>query len=190
MKDFTAKIRDYIKAGKGPEVPPVNSEDDMRELLHQLGKAERAIARAETEMNEQLAQLIQEYAAAASGDVARAKALRAAAEPWLTANRARLLGEDGKTVSFGTGDVTWRKNPDRVQIVDEEVAIAALRARGLTDCIREVREVNKDVLKVKPREELEGIGAIKFMNGKEKIIITPKTQDLGKQAAKPLGKAA
>ena len=78
-------------------------------------------------------------------------------------NYHRVDFSEIRTRNLRFGQIGWRKTrEDKLIIVNSDVALAALKRLGLTDCIRLKEEVNKHVFAAKGVEVITQVDGVKF----------------------------
>jgi phage host-nuclease inhibitor protein Gam len=140
--------------------------------IAELGQAQRAKTRIETEMNDALAAVKEQHELLAEPYNASIKDLSAGIQIWCEANRHTLTnGGKVKTANFASGEVRWRLAPSSVALKKVEAVIALLKEKGLQKFIRTKEEVNKDAILLAPKE-VAGIPGI-TINQAEEFVIVP-----------------
>lgn len=105
------------KKTKALSVPVPQSREQATKMLADYGIALREIEAIETVMNGELAKIKQDAVAKAEPVTARAYALFKGLQTYCEANRSALT-DNGKTktIDLGTGKVSWRHNPAKVNL--------------------------------------------------------------------------
>jgi len=133
-------------------------------------------------------------AKAAPLDAERAR-LAAAVEDYCDLNRARLT-EHGttKTAAFTTGECSWRKGADAVEVDSEQEKriIARLKAMGkaFRRFVKITEAVSKTALKAATEEErrkLARLPGLAFKAGEERFAISPVALPLVQEARRAEG---
>ncbi|MGL5166663.1 MAG: host-nuclease inhibitor Gam family protein [Afipia sp.] len=108
------------------------SRDEAQTMLAEYGTTARQIEIIETECNQALADIKEKFVQQAKPLNAQADALFKGLQTYCDANRATLTGNDrNKTVDLGTGKVSWRHNPAKVNIRGKvEDVIARIKEGG------------------------------------------------------------
>jgi len=145
-------------------------------MLADYGEALRQIEAIETVMNGDLAKRKQQAVEEAAPFTARADALFKGLQAYCDANRAALT-ENGKTktVDFGTGTVSWRWNPAKVNLRGKvEDIITRIRNAGdeFQQFLRQTVEVDRAEMLRNPNlaEKIEGV---KIASAGEMFAVEP-----------------
>lgn len=165
-------------AAAGGSVP--QSRDQANEMIARIGYLTRASQRIETDMNEQLASIKNQFGLQAEPLAMEIKALTNGLAVWCEANRLDLVGKGGgKTAVFAAGEVSWRSRPPRVTLRDKvATVIARIRALGLADrFLRVTEEIDKEALRADP-EAARAIDGVRIGSAGEDFIVRPFEADL------------
>lgn len=152
------------------------SRGEVIAKIRELGDVQRDLMRAQTEMNDEIAEITERYAGEI--DVARGRIteLQQGIQAWCEAHRDELCPGRAKTANLTTGEVCWRQRPPSVAVRGKEAVIEALRNFGLVRFIRTVEEVNKEAI-LADRDAVAGVAGIKITSGVEDFVITPFEQE-------------
>src|SRR5215468_5604694 len=96
------------------KVPIPGNHTEANGALMLIGVHQRARQRIETEMNERLAAIKQEYEKRAEPHRNAIEAHINGLRMWCEDHRDELLNSDLKTYRFASGEVSWRSRPPRV----------------------------------------------------------------------------
>ncbi len=152
------------------------SRDEAQSMLAEYGRAVRDVEAIETRMNQALADTKEEFLKEAKPFNAKADELFKGLQLYCDANRAVLTGNDrNKTVDLGTGKVSWRHNPAKVNTRGKiEDIIARIKSGGeqFQDFLRATFEIDKVAMLRNPNlaEKIEGI---KIASAGETFTIEP-----------------
>src|SRR5437588_69725 len=140
-------LADQVAAIDAVAVAVPQTREAATEMLADYGEALRQIEAIETVMNGDLAKRKQQAVEEAAPFTARADALFKGLQAYCDANRAALT-ENGKTktVDFGTGTVSWRWNPAKVNLRGKvEDIITRIRNAGdeFQQFLRQTVEVDR-----------------------------------------------
>lgn len=144
-----AKGKQATKA-KAPALTAAQSREEAEELLGDIGRAQRDIARIEARMNDKLAAIKEEYETEAAPLNEAVEHAFARLHLWAEANRAVLLKDGGKTAKLSTGELAWRFPPPKCSVQQEPVVVEALKQLGLAHLVRTKEEVNREAVLADP----------------------------------------
>lgn len=148
------------------------SKAEVMENITQIGLKQREISRLETELNDKIAQLTEQY----KDDILKlqidVETLTHQAQIWCEQNRNSLLEDKGKTANLLTGEVSWRYRPAKVTLSKEAEIIEQLEQQGLTQFVRVKKNVNKEAVLANP-SAVKDINGINIVSNVEDFIITP-----------------
>lgn len=148
------------------------SKSEVMEKITQIGNKQREIARLETEMNDKIAEITEQYTVKISTLQDEIVILTHSAQIWCEANRNNLLNKGLKTANLITGEVSWRYRPAKVSVKKEDFVIEQLEQKGLMQFIRVKKNVNKDAV-LTDRQAVKDIEGISIVDGVEDFVITP-----------------
>jgi len=136
--------------GGNIEVPQSKEEASM--AVHDIGVAQRRIARVEADMNDRIAKAKQEAEERSNPLKDKIRELTEGLRIWAEANRKELTnGDKRKFADLGTGKIEWRLRPPSVTIRGLEAVLDAIRKLGLAGkFIRAREEVNKEAMLAEP----------------------------------------
>lgn len=180
MSKLMQKAQELLKRDKHlSEIIPISDKADVTSLISQLGQLQRQLDQLETEMNEEIGEVSERYAARAVPITKRVQQIKASIADWCEARKAELTDSgQRKTVDFTTGQVSWRKNPNKVKLLgDETELVKMLEARGLSHLVRRWAEVAKDPIRDNPKL-VDDIPEIQVIVGKDKFEVKPRVVEL------------
>lgn len=152
------------------------SRDEAQSMLAEYGRATRDIDAIETRMNQALADTKEQFLNEAKPFRAKADELFKGLQLYCDANRPTLTGNDrNKTVDFGTGKVSWRVNPPRVNLRGKvEDVIARIKSGGeqFHDFLRATFEIDKVAMLRNPNLA-EKIDGVKIVSAGETFTVEP-----------------
>ncbi len=127
------------------------SRDQAAEMVAEIGKSNRELARLEADMNDALAQVKKAFEEKAEPIRKRINEKTHGVQTWAEANRDLLThGGKVKTAALTTGQLCWRTRPPSVRVTGAESVIVALRKLGLGRFVRVIDEVNKAAILNEP----------------------------------------
>jgi phage host-nuclease inhibitor protein Gam len=161
--------------------PPVaiTCDDDCEAMIARLGVLDRDLARIATAKAEAIAKAAGKAETEATPLQGERAEIEKAVSLYCAANRARLLAAGGKTATFKSGEVAWRKGRDTVEI-DETLTdkiLAKLKDLGLKHMIKFSEAIVKSAILRQP-DKVKGIRGIKIIDGAEEITIKPVSAEL------------
>lgn len=130
----------------------LDADDALRELGEQEARKERIEQHKDSLINE------------AKEDARRkiqpvdeqCSRLRRELELFCVERRDDFAGAQSRKLTFGT--VTFKRTAS-IEVADEDATIEALKARGMTGCLRVKESVDKNALRDQPDAVLEDVGA-------------------------------
>lgn len=166
------------KAKKADAVPVVVPETygEANTLLEQLGWAQRDLALKELRLAGKVAKLTALIEKTAGPLKARIKTLEDQIAAYATAHRKELLAGDTKHHDFPAGKVSWRLNPQSVELRGKlkvaDVVAEILRLKLRRPFLRMKLELNKEAI-LADQEKAKPITGIRIAQG-ETFSIEPK----------------
>lgn len=150
--------------------PVPQSQDEVNDTIHKIGRAQRERARIQADMNDAMAALKLQYEAQAKPWSEQITALSGGVQTWCEANREALTkGGKVKYYAFAAGEVNWRMRPPRVTITGMESVLETLKRLGLARFVRTKEEPNKEAMLNEP-EVVTGIAGIKIAQGEDFVV--------------------
>jgi phage host-nuclease inhibitor protein Gam len=159
------------------EVPVPRNHTEANGALMLIGVHQRARQRIETEMNEKLAAVRQEYEERAEPHRRAIETQIKGLRIWCDAHRDELLNGDVKTYRFASGEVSWRIRPPRVNVRDTAQAIAWFVQNRLLGFVRQREELNKEEMLRSPGEASHN-PFIRIGSGGEEFYVRPFETEL------------
>ncbi len=147
------------------------SRDETISAIKELGDAQRALTRIQTEINDIVADATAARQTQIDALQERINTLGDGIHLWCEANRTALCG-DKKSANLVTGEVAWRQNPPSVNVRSVEKVLERLRALKLERFIRTKAEVNKDAILDEPKA-VTGIAGLTVVTGTEVFSVSP-----------------
>lgn len=161
------------------------SQEEAEALLAEIGKLQGQVTGIETEMNNRLREIKDEYEKQAQPINEAITAKFQALHAWAEANKGELLKGKAKTAKLSTGELSWRTTPPGVRITKQPVVLETLKRLGLSDLIRTKDEVNKEGILADP-SRVEGIAGISITQ-REEFVAKPFESQI--ERAEPVKKA-
>ncbi len=153
------------------------TKDDAAADVRKVGDLMRTILRKETEMNDKIAAITEEYQPAFTQLNEQLKTLQEGVQSYCEAHRDELTnGGKTKSANLITGEVMWRQKPPSVRISKADVVIETLKRLGFAKFLRVKEEINKDAILNEP-DEVRGVAGITIVSGAEQFEINPFEQD-------------
>jgi phage host-nuclease inhibitor protein Gam len=134
------------------KTPVPRNHTEANGALMLIGVHQRARQRIETEMNDRLSAIKQEYERRAEPHRNAIEAHIMGLRTWCEEHREELLDGDLKTYRFASGEVSWRARPPRVTVRDTIQAITWFAQNHLLSFIRQREDLNKEEMLRAPTE--------------------------------------
>ncbi len=149
------------------------SSNDCAADIKKLGDLQRDFARAQADMNDEIAAITKRYQPKLEQLTERIETLQAGVQTYCEAHRDELTnGGKVKFSNFVTGEVNWRQRPPSVSIRGADAVLETLARMGLSRFIRTKQEPNKEAILNEP-DAVRGIAGITVVTGVEDFVITP-----------------
>lgn len=149
------------------------SQTDCAADIKKLGDLQRDFARAQADMNDEIAAITKKYQPKLELLNERIETLQKGVQTYCEAHRDELTNAGKvKFANFITGEVNWRQRPPSVSIRGAEAVLETLARMGLTRFIRSTQEPNKEAILNEP-DAVRGIAGITVVTGVEDFVITP-----------------
>lgn len=158
-------------------LPACQSKTQVQDFIRTIGDKTRELARLETTMNDEIAEITNDYAEKINPLKLEIEQLTGAVQIWCEANRIKLLEKGLKTANLITGEVSWRIRPPSVNIRGKEAVIEKLKSLGLTQFIRTKEEPNKEAI-LEDATAVKDVKGITIVSGVEDFIINPFEVDV------------
>lgn len=173
---MAAKVK-RIKSAAAVYVP--QTKEDVTCDIRKIGDLQREMIRLETQMNDQIGAITQQYAPQLDEIRKDLDLLQKGVQAWCEANRAELTNNGkSKSANLVTGEVQWRNRPPSVGIRGMDSVIETLLRLGLDRFIRRKEEINKEAILNEPAA-VSGVAGITVKTGIEDFAIIPFEQDTG-----------
>jgi phage host-nuclease inhibitor protein Gam len=149
----------------------------VAEAIKEIGFHQNERKRIEATMNDELLKVRAGYESDAKAHKERMDELMKGVQLYCEANRA-LITKDGKTktVSFATGEVSWRLRPPSIVIRNAAALVEVLKARLLTRFLRVKEEIDREAMgkDLDIARELPGV----TVSQKEDFVVKPFESEL------------
>jgi phage host-nuclease inhibitor protein Gam len=150
LREFETMLKPSKSKTRGANVSAPQSREEASAFVRMIGEAQRAVARLEADMNDELARIKERAEAEAEPMRARIAAATEGLKVWCEANRRELTdGGKRKFADLGTGKIEWRYAPPKVNIRGLDAALAAIRTLGLP-FLRVKEEIDKEAMLREP----------------------------------------
>lgn len=170
-----AKAATKLKSKAQVYVP--QTKDDAAADVRKVGDLMRNILRKETEMNDRIAAITEEYQPLFNDLKEQLNTLQEGVQSYCEAHRDELTnGGKTKSANLITGEVMWRQKPPSVRISKADVVIETLKRLGFAKFLRVKEEINKDAILNEP-DEVRGVAGITIVSGAEQFEINPFEQE-------------
>ncbi|NPV70309.1 MAG: host-nuclease inhibitor protein Gam [Firmicutes bacterium] len=137
------------------DAPALKTWEDVDQALREVGLIEIQIEALEGDLNRRIAEMKDETARKAKPMMDRRDLLGHLLREFVEANKEGLAGKS-RELNFGT--VGLRRST-QVVIKKVKATIAALKARGLLECIKTTESIMKEELKKYDDATIEAVGA-------------------------------
>lgn len=155
------------------KVPVPQTRNEAAMAVARIGVLNRLVARIETDLNDDIATRKELAERAVSPLRQQVEALTQGLQVWAEAHRSELTaGGKSKSADIGTGVISWRLRPPKVNLRAVDQVIQALRARGLRRFLRVKTEVNKEKL-LAERDVALTVEGISIGSEGEDFIVEP-----------------
>ncbi len=145
---------------------------EVASAIQEIGFQQNERKRIEASMNDELLKLRAGYENHAKQHKERVDELMQGVQLYCEANRLGLT-KDGKTktVSFATGEVSWRLRPPSIVIRNAAALVEVLKARMLTCFLRVKEEIDREALgkDLDAARDLPGV----TVSQKEDFVVKP-----------------
>lgn len=166
-----------IKAAATVYVP--QSKDEVQNDIREIGDISRKNERLETEMNDRIAEITNEYAPKFEVNKVRLELLTKGVQSWCEANRDDLTNSGKvKSANLVTGKVEWRQRPPSISVKGMDAVIEWLQNSKYQRFLRTKVEVNKEAMLNEPGDA-KTIPGITIKSGIEDFAVTPFEQEAG-----------
>ena len=152
------------------------SRDETIEMIAAIGRKQRERERIQTEMNDRIAVIKQEFEERAKPMADDIRSLSAGVQIWCEANREALTnGGKVKSANLSSGEVKWRMRPPKVSLRGTDNILESLKKLGLIRFIRQKEEINKDALLAEP-EVAASIQGVSIVQAEDFVIVPFETE--------------
>lgn len=149
------------------------SQNDCAADIKKLGDLQRDFARAQADMNDEIAAITKRYQPKLEALSERIETLQKGVQTYCEAHRDELTNAGKvKFANFVTGEVNWRQRPPSISIRGADAVLETLARMGLARFIRTKQEPNKEAMLNEP-DAVRGIAGISVVTGVEDFVITP-----------------
>jgi len=156
--------------------PVPQSREDCTDYIAKIGELQRERIRIETEMNDAIAKLKQQFEEAAHPKAEAIRALSAGVQVWCAANRMAITNNGKtKTANLSAGEVKWRTRPPRVTLKGKDAIIETMTRLRLKRFLRVSIDINKDALLAEP-DVAKTIPGVTIRQGEDFVIIPFETE--------------
>lgn len=165
-----------LKAAAQTYVP--QTKEDVMTDIKAIGHLQRELTRLETEMNDAIGNITEQFATPVEDLKKQVKAKQQGVQAWYEAHRAELTNNGKvKSANLVTGEVQWRTRPPSVTVRGIDAVLDALKNLGLTRFIRVKEEVNKEAM-LNEMDIVRGVAGVTINSGVEDFAIVPFEQDI------------
>ncbi len=158
---------------KGANTPVPQSREEAAQFIHEIGMLQRQVARAEADMNDQIAAAKNRAEKETLGVRDTIDRLTEGLRTWCEANREALTENNKrKFADLGTGKVEWKFAPPKVSIRGVEDVIVRIKTLGLSIFLREKVEIDKEAM-LKDPEKARLINGVTIGSDGENFYVEP-----------------
>lgn len=151
--------------------PVPQSREQAAAAIREIGELQRLVTRIETDMNDALAKVKEQFETAAVPHADRINQLTQGVQMWAEANRDTLTqGGKVKTAALPTGEIQWRTRPPSVRITGQDAVLDALRRLGLQRFIRSKEEVNKEAI-LNEQDAVKHVPGVSISQGEDFMVV-------------------
>lgn len=140
--------------------PKLQSYEEAALHLKEIGELEIALTRIEADMNAKISDIKLQASLEAEPIKARIELLARELKEFAEFHKADFTDE--RTRVFPWGQFGFRKST-KIVIRSIKNTLAALKARGMHDCIIVEERINRDQLKQYPEDVIAAVGAVKHV---------------------------
>lgn len=164
---------------KASNLPIPQDDTEARSMIREIGDLQRRIARAEHDLNDEIAALQERYGALVEPLRDLIEAKTEGLKMFCEVNRERLTrGGRVKFFRFATGEVSWRNRPAKVSLRKIEDVIGEIKRLKLgSKFLRVKEEVNKEAM-LEARELAATISGVTIGSDGEDFIVEPFETEL------------
>lgn len=154
-----------------------HQDEEAANAIETIGAAARELERLKLDLQEHIAGIKAAFESEAQPLVEGLAATTAALRAYCERHRDRLVKEGTKQIHFPTGVVQWRELPPSVAIRKADEVIAACRALGLDQFLRQKTEVDKEAMLAAP-ETARTIAGVTIRSPGEQFYVKPTALDV------------
>ena len=158
---------------KGANAPVPQSREEAAQFIHEIGMLQRQVARAEADMNDEIAAAKNRAEKETLGLRKTIDLLTQGLRTWCEANRDALTDNNKrKFADLGTGKIEWKFAPPKVTIRGAEDVILRIKTLGLAIFLREKVEIDKEAMLKEP-EKARLIPGVAIGSAGENFYVEP-----------------
>jgi phage host-nuclease inhibitor protein Gam len=164
---------------RASNLPIPQDDSEARSAIREIGDLQREIARAEHNLNDEIAALQERYGALVEPMRDQIEAKTEGLKMFCEVHRERLTrGGKVKFFRFTTGEISWRNRPAKVSLRKVDDVIAAIKRLKLDGKFLRVKEeVNKDAM-LEARDLAATITGVTIGSDGEDFIVAPFETEL------------
>ena len=154
---------------KKEAIPIPNSEAEAIRAVADIGRLQRQIEHIEGRLNDRIDKVKLDALEMISDPKAELEVALDGLFAYCQANREELMPPGRKTISWPTGEISWRMTPPKVGIRDVKKVLAGLRQLGLSRFIRTKEEIDKEAI-LKDRDAVKPVKGIAITQCEEFVV--------------------
>ncbi|ADE84761.1 host-nuclease inhibitor Gam family protein [Rhodobacter capsulatus] len=176
---MTVSNRSKKTKTKASALPIPQDDSEARSAIREIGDLNRKIARAEADLNDEIAALQEKYGTLVEPLRAEIEAKTEGLKMFCEVNRDRLTrGNKVKFARFTTGEISWKLRPAKVTIRKVDEVLATIKKLGLAaQFIRTKEELNKEAM-LANRQLAKTIAGVTIGSDGEDFIVEPFETEL------------
>ncbi|BBF92388.1 host-nuclease inhibitor Gam family protein [Blastochloris tepida] len=166
---------------RGANLAVPQTREQAAGYVAEIGALQREIARAQADMNDEIARIKEDAESRAEPLRERAKALTEGLKTWCEANRAVLTGNGAvKHADLGTGIIRWRMRPPRVSLPrDVAGLIEHIKSMGFVRFLRVTEEPSKEAMLAEP-DVARVLPGVRICSAGEDFVVEPFEAEIAK----------
>jgi phage host-nuclease inhibitor protein Gam len=158
---------------KGANAPVPQSREEAAQFIHEIGMLQRQVARAEADMNDEIAAAKNRAEKETLGLRETIDRMTQGLRTWCEANRDALTENNKrKFADLGTGKIEWKFAPPKVTIRGADDVILRIKTLGLAIFLREKVEIDKEAMLKEP-EKARLISGVAIGSAGENFYVEP-----------------
>lgn len=170
-KDFTEIVLRAL--AKDAPITEIETPEKLDDSISKLASTGRKILQLEVTRDKEIAGIKDDFQKKVAPLKSVANMFFEAIVRYALKHRDELLPPDRKSAEFTNGTIGWQFNPPSVKlVVEEEIAVAFLKERGHSECIRTKEIVDLEVLGKNP-ELARSIPIVEYVEGVEYFYAKP-----------------